>query len=49
MKKVIVSAVLGFSSLFTLAHAAGTDSTQFEVKLTVNESCKFIGLTHYHL
>ncbi|UJA01462.1 hypothetical protein GBN93_11140 [Acinetobacter johnsonii] len=41
MKKVIVSAVLGFSSLFTLAHAAGTDSTQFEVKLTVNESCKF--------
>jgi spore coat protein U-like protein len=41
MKKVIVSAVLGFSSLFTVAHAAGTDSTQFEVKLTVNESCKF--------
>ena len=41
MKKVIVSAVLGFSSLLTVAHAAGTDSTQFEVKLTVNESCKF--------
>lgn len=41
MKKVIVSAVLGFSSLFTLANAAGTDSTKFEVKLTVNESCKF--------
>ncbi|WP_374574876.1 spore coat U domain-containing protein [Acinetobacter sp.] len=41
MKKVIVSAVFGFSSLFTAAHAAGTDSTQFEVKLTVNESCKF--------
>ncbi|WP_257223434.1 MULTISPECIES: spore coat U domain-containing protein [unclassified Acinetobacter] len=41
MKKVIVSAVLGFSSLFTVAHAEVTKSTQFEVKLTVNESCEF--------
>ena len=41
MKKVIVSAVLGFSSLLTVAHAADTASTKFEVKLTVNESCKF--------
>lgn len=41
MKKVIVSAVLGFSSLFTLANAADPKFTQFEVKLTVNESCKF--------
>ena len=32
---------LGFSSLLTVAHAADTASTQFEVKLTVNESCKF--------
>lgn len=41
MKKVIVSAVLGLSSLFTAAHAAGSDSAQFEVRLTVTESCKF--------
>lgn len=41
MKKVIVSAVFGFSSLFTAAHAAGSDSAQFEVRLTVTESCKF--------
>lgn len=46
MKKVIVSAVLGFSSLFTVAHAEGPKSTQFEVKLTVNESCKFTAFQH---
>ena len=42
MKKIILSSVIAtfaFSSI--AAHAAGTDTTQFQVKITVNESCKF--------
>ena len=42
MKKAIVSAFVVFTSLPVLTHAAtGTASTEFKVKITVNESCKF--------
>lgn len=42
MKKAIVSAFVVFTSLPVLTHAVtGTDSSEFKVKITVNESCKF--------
>jgi spore coat protein U-like protein len=42
MKKIILSAIFATSACSAIVtHAAGTDSAQFQVKITVNESCKF--------
>ena len=42
MKKIILSAIITTSALTSVAtYAAGTDSTQFDVKITVLESCEF--------
>lgn len=42
MRNFLVSSLILGSSLVALnANAAGTDSTTFQVKITVNESCKF--------
>ena len=42
MKKIILSAIIATSALTSVAtYAAGTDSTQFDVKITVLESCEF--------
>lgn len=41
MKNIILSTVLGVTSLVAMAaHAGGSDSKQFQVKLTVAESCQ---------
>jgi len=45
MKKVVISTLVGFASLATVANAAsvGADpkTATFEVRITINESCKF--------
>lgn len=42
IKNILASTIFIGSSLIAInANAAGTDSTTFQVKITVNESCKF--------
>ncbi|WP_374531139.1 spore coat U domain-containing protein [Acinetobacter sp.] len=47
MKKIILSSIFATSAFTSMAtYAAGSDSTEFQVKITVNESCQFTSAQH---